>query len=51
MFKIEELIRGKGIGYSIGFDDILCMEGDKFFYKFKMPKLQKFNRSGDPRIY
>ena len=37
MSKIEELMRRKGMGYLFGFDDILCMEGDKFPNKFKMP--------------
>ena len=26
MSKMEELMRGQGIGYSFDFDDILCME-------------------------
>ena len=29
MSKMEELMRGQGMGYSFDFDDILCMEGDK----------------------
>ena len=51
MSKMEELMRGQGIGYSFDFDDILCMEGDELSDKFKMPQLQKFDGTGDPRIY
>ena len=39
MSKMEELMRGKGIGHSFDFDDILCMEGDELPKKFKMPQL------------
>ena len=39
------------MGYSFDFDDILCMEGDKLLDKFKMPQLQKFDGTGDPRIH
>ena len=51
MSKMEELIRGQGIGYSFNFDDILCMEGDELPDKFKIPQLQKFDGTGDPRIH
>ena len=51
MSKMEELIRGQGIGHSFDFDDILCMEGDELPEKFKMPQLQKFDGTGDPRIH
>ena len=51
MSKMEELMRGQGIGYSFDFDDILCMEGDELPDKFKMPHLQKFDGTKDPRIY
>ena len=37
MSKMEELIRGQGIGYSFNFDDIMCMKGDKLPDKLKMP--------------
>ena len=39
MSKMEELMKGQGIGYSFNFDDILCMEGDELPEKFKMPQL------------
>ena len=39
MSKMEELMRGQGIGYSFDFDDILCMEGDELPDKIKMPQL------------
>ena len=39
MSKMEELMRGQGIGYSFDFDDILCIEGDELPDKFKMPQL------------
>ena len=51
MSKMEELMRGQGIGYSFDFNDILCMEGDELPDKFKMPQLQKFDGIGDPRIH
>ena len=41
--KMEELMRGQGMGYSYDFDDIMQFEGDKLPDKFKMPQLQKFN--------
>ena len=51
MSKMEELMRGQSIGYSFDFDDILYMEGDELPDKFKMPQLQKFDGTGDPRIH
>ena len=51
MSKIEELIREKGMGNSFDFDDMMQFDGDKLPDKFKMPQLQKFDRTGDPRIY
>ena len=51
MSKMEELMKGQGIGYSFDFNDILCMEGDELPEKFKMPQLQKFDGTGDPRIH
>ena len=39
MSKMEELIRGQGIGYSFDFDDLMNIEGDKLPDKFKMPLL------------
>ena len=51
MSKMVELMRGQGIGYSFDFDDILCMKGDKLPDKFKIPQLQKFDGTGDPKIY
>ena len=51
MSKMEELMRGQGIGHSFDFDDILGMEGDELPEKFKMPQLQKFDGTGDPRIH
>ena len=51
MSKIEELMNGQGICYSFDFDDILCMEDDEFPDKFKMPQLQKFDGTRDPRIH
>ena len=51
MSKIEELMRGQGMGYSFDFDDMMQLDGDKLPDKFKMPQLQKFDGTGDPRIY
>ena len=51
MSKMEELIRGQGMGYSFDFDDMMKFDGDKLPDKFKMPQLQKFDRTGDPRIH
>ena len=51
MSKMEELLKGQGIGYSFDFDDILCKEDDELPEKFKMPQLQKFDGTGDPRIH
>ena len=43
MSKMEELIRGQGMGYSFDFDDTMQFEEDKLPDKFKMPQLQKFD--------
>ena len=51
MSKMEELMRGQGMGYSFDFDDMMQFDGDKLPDKFKMPQLQKFDETGDPRIY
>ena len=51
MSKMEELMRGQGMGYSFDFDDMMQLDGDKLPDKFKMPKLQKFDGTGDPRIH
>ena len=50
MSKMEELMRGQGMGYSFDFDNMMQFDGDKLPDKFKMPQLQKFDRTGDPRI-
>ena len=39
------------MGYSFDFDDMMQFDGDKLPDKFKMPQLQKFDGTGDPRIY
>ena len=39
MSKIEELMRGQGMGYSFDFDDMMQLDGDKLPDKFKMPQL------------
>ena len=39
------------MGYSFDFDDMMQLDGDKLPDKFKMPQLQKFDGTGDPRIY
>ena len=49
--KIEELIRGQSMGYSFNFDDKMQLDGDKLPDKFKMPQLQKFDVTRDPRIH
>ena len=51
MSKIEELMRGQGMGYSFDFDDMMQIDGNKLLDKFKMPQLQKFDGTGDPRIH
>ena len=51
MSKMEELMRGQGMGYSFNFDDMMQFDGDKLPDKFNMPQLQKFDRTGDPRIH
>ena len=35
--KMEELMRGQGMGYSFDFDDMMQFGGDKLHDKFKMP--------------
>ena len=37
MSKMEELMRGQGMGYSFDFDDMMHFEEDKLPDKFKMP--------------
>ena len=39
MSKMEELMRGQGMGYSFDFDDMMQFDGDKLLDKFKMPQL------------
>ena len=39
MSKMEELMRGQGMGYSFDFDDMMQLDGDKLPDKFKMPQL------------
>ena len=39
MSKIEELMRGQGMGYSFDFDDMMQFDEDKLPDKFKMPQL------------
>ena len=51
MSKMEELMRGHGMGYSFDFDNMMQFDGDKLPDKFKMPQLQKFNGTGDLRIH
>ena len=51
MSKMEELMRGQGMGYSFDFDDMMHFDEDKLPDKFKMPQLQKFDGTGDPRIH
>ena len=51
MYKMEELMRGQGMGYSFDFDDMMQFDGDKLPDKFKMPRLQKFDGTGDPRTH
>ena len=51
MSKIEELMRGQGMGYSFDFDDMMQFDDNKLPDKFKMPQLQKFDGTGDPRIH
>ena len=43
MSKMEELMRGQGMGYSFDFDDMMQFDGDKLSDKFKIPQLQKFD--------
>ena len=51
MSKMEELMRGQGMGYSFDFNDMMQFDGDKLPDKFKMPQFQKFDGTGDPRIH
>ena len=51
MSKMKELMRGQGMGYSFDFDDMMQFDGDKLPDKFKMPQLQKFDGTRDPRIH
>ena len=51
MSKMEELMRGQGMGYSFDFDDMMQLDGDKLPDKFKMPQLQKFDGTRDLRIH
>ena len=37
--------------YSLDFDDVMQFEEDKLPDKFKMPQLQKFDGTRDPRIH
>ena len=39
MSKMEELMRGQGMGYSFDFDDMMQLDGDKLPDKFKIPQL------------
>ena len=39
------------MGYSFDFDDMMQFDGDKLPDKFKMPQLQKFDGTRDPRIH
>ena len=39
MSKMEELMRGQGMGYSFDFDDMMQFDGDKLLDNFKMPQL------------
>ena len=39
------------MGYLFDFDDMMQFDGDKLPDKFKMPQLQKFDRTRDPRIH
>ena len=39
------------MGYSFDFDDMMQFYADKLPDKFKMPQLQKFDGTGDPRIH
>ena len=51
MSKIEEPMRGQGMRHSFDFDDMMQFEGDKSPDKFKMPQLQKFDGTRDPRMH
>ena len=51
MSNMKELMRGQRMGYSFDFDDMMQLDGNKLPNKFKIPQLQKFNGTGDPRIH
>ena len=51
MSKMEELMRGQGMGYSFDFDDMMQLDGDRLPDKFKIPQLQKFDGTGDLRFH
>ena len=51
MSKMEELMRGHGMGDSFDFNDMMHFEEDKLPDKFKMPQLQKFDGTRDLRIH
>ena len=44
-------MRGQGMGCSFNFDDMMQFDRDKLPDKFKMPQVQKFDRTGGPRIH
>ena len=39
------------MGYSFNFDDMMQFDEDKLPDKFKMPQLQKFDGTGEPKIH
>ena len=49
--NMKELMRGQGIGYLFDFNEMMNTEGDKLPDKFKMPQLQNFDGTRDPRIH
>ena len=51
MSKIEKLTRGQGMRYLFDFDDMMQFDGDELPDKFKLPHLQKFDGTRDPRIH
>ena len=40
MSKMEELMRGQGMGYPFDFDDMMQFDGDKLPDKFKLRQLE-----------
>ena len=44
-------MRGQGMRYSFDFNNMMQLDGDKLLDKFKMPQLQKFDGTGNPRIH